>query len=205
MPAIVNRIDKKISDQGKFTPCPSKDGINVTFSGVFDFKYFYYLLHEWLIEHEWAKSDSDFREDLYSQRDDVSGKELFLKWRMEKKTGNYVADKIEMDIHIHCLALGDTEILVNNKKQKLDKGEIEVKIDGRVFKNKELTSSWVYKSELIKKFMDNKYYSSQHDKVWGDFYAEIYNLQEAIKEYFGLTRFSDRRELLEFYKSRTGE
>jgi len=201
MPPIVHRLANK----GEYLDCPNKEGLNLTYSGVFDFKYFYYILHEWIVENGFADDDKSFRENLLSQRDDSAGREIFIRWRFDKKTDYYSYNKVELDIHIHCLALGTTEIMVNNKKTKMDKGEIEVKILGRVFMHPDIQKHWFYKSAIGKKIITKKYLIEQRDTVWAGFYSDIYALQEAIKEYFELTRYSEKRDLLEYYKGRTGE
>ncbi|HKZ41121.1 MAG TPA: hypothetical protein VJ044_09170, partial [Candidatus Hodarchaeales archaeon] len=67
MPIIVNRLDRKA--YGDYIEFPVEELISV-YSGVFSFKYIYYILREWFMDNNYANpKESEFKEDLYSQRD----------------------------------------------------------------------------------------------------------------------------------------
>jgi len=202
MPLIVNRLDK--SRYGDYIQFPS-DEIIIVYSGVFSFKYVYYLMHEWFVENRYTQpAEQHFREEQYAQRDSAAGKEIFVKWRLRKETDDYYYNAYELDLVMHTLALSETEVLIEGKKMKLDKGEVEFKFYPRIMINPKASKAW-YMKGLTKKWFESKYLIEKKLEHYRYFKQDIERMQEAIKEYFEIERYLEGRDLLEFYKSRMGQ
>lgn len=192
------RLDKI----GDYTECPT-DEMVVVYSGVFSFKYVYFLMHEWFLENGWAPpEDQDFREDLYMQRESGSAKELFITWRLFKDHDDVYYHKFEMDLIIHVLGLSSTEIMIDGKKTKLDKGEVEFKIFGRIRKSDFFDNSIIKKNKHLWKWFQNKHLIGRRDHAFSTMKTDVERMRAAIKEYFDIERYSSDRELLEYYKGR---
>jgi len=204
MPVIVNKISKETLGQSALT-CPPKEIIKV-YAGVFSFKYVYYILHEWFLENGYCPTEEQkFPEAMYGQRDSAAGKEIFIRWRLKKATDDYYYTEYQLDLIMHCLALSETEVLVGGKKMKMDKGEVEFKFNGRILQNPKVDASWYMQNKRLKKWFTAKHLFDKRNYHFENFLTEFEQLQEFIKEHFGIERYLENREILEYYKSRMGE
>jgi len=204
MPLIVNAWDKDVIG-GNFIHVPEKELILV-YSGVFSFKYLYFLLHEYFIETKYCSvKESEFKEHMFSRRDTARGREIQIIWRLSKDTGDYYYTRYEFDLIFHALALQETEVLIGGKKMKLDKGEIELKIKGRIMQNPDVDNAWYMKNKRVNKWYKKKYLIDKRNFHKKQFRDELAELQESIKEYFDIERYLQRRGLLEYFKGRMGE
>ncbi len=208
MPIIVNRLDKKA--YGDYIEFPVEELISV-YSGVFSFKYIYYILREWFMDNGYANpKESEFKEDLYSQRDAGGVKEIWVRWRLRKETGDYYINAYEIDMIMHGLALSETEVLVGGKKMKMDKGEVEFKFLGRMMINPDYSKAWyndnkAWYNPMLKKWFASRHILAKTDFHGGAFLSDLNRLLELIKEYFDVERYGKTRELMDFYKGRLGE
>jgi len=184
------------------------NGLLIVSREVFNLPYMYFLMHEWLIEHEYCpRTDWDFGEKYFMERDlgGTAGKEIRVRWRCEKQS----RDKLftfKLDINWWVLGLKETEVVVKGKKIKANTGEVEIKIWPRMiispafFQGRgELFKGFV-KNVLIKRLIRKKVLS-----IRKDLYEEAYQLQEALKTYLKIETYLEDPQLKKFYKLRTGE
>lgn len=181
---------------------------NVVFKDVFVMKYFYFLLHEWLVEEGYAtREDDKFPEVFYLQKENPAvGKELWVRWRLSKDPGAPKGFwKFVLDIDMHCLGLTDVEAMVKNQKVKANKGEVEVSVVANLVwdaDNSWKKSAWLrpLKKQYLRWFMRKK--REMHSE---QLYTEAYRLQGAIKTYLKLENFLPEKEWEGFWAKRTGE
>lgn len=174
---------------------------NVVLSrGIFAFDYFYYLFFEWMIEHGWAsRLEFNFRERLFLQRDTSHGSELWVYWRMKKKSPDPLFF-FELDLNIHVVGLQPTEVVVKDKKIKANKGEAEVKYWIRMVMDQKFANSWVYKNFgglLLKRLYAKRYEATRREIL-----REAERFREAVKTYFDIETYKEEPELKKFFSIR---
>lgn len=189
------------SEAAKFT---------VNFKDVFSLKYIYMVLHEWLIEEGYAtRDDETFPEVYYLQKENPAfGKEIWWRWRMTKNPyapGKSKFWKFMMDIDVHVLGLGDAEVMVKDKKIKVNKGEIEFQVAAYILTD--ASKEWEDNAWLkpFKKIYLGRIAKSKKEELKRQLYNETYRLQDVIKTYFKLESFLPEKEGEAFWSKRTGE
>jgi len=171
---------------------------NVVLSrGVYDFGYFYYLLHEYLIEEGWAtREEADFRERMFLQRDTAHGQELWIFWRMKKAS----PDKLfhfELDFNWHVVGMQKTEVMIKDKKRTINKGESEIKYFPRIVLNQDFANHWTWK--YFNKFIIKRILHKRYEWVRRECLRDVEKLHEALKTYFDIETYSEEPELRKFY------
>lgn len=178
-------------------PGPGRPSFAVNYKDLFNMQYIYHVLHEWMIENGWAtREDDDFGEKDYIQRENPSfGKEIWVRWRFEKDTPlgePYL--KYTLDLDMHAIGLKEVEAVVNNKKIKADKCELDIqgtlalKIDYAKYTRGTFLQSYrdLFIDKIMRKTID--YHKREVTR-------EKERLQEAIKEYLKMHKY---KETLEF-------
>ena len=187
MPLIRHRADLIKSGYDQII---SKE-FKVQWVEVFDVKYLYMLMHEWFCENGYAsRSDADFPEIAFEQRETVRGKEIWFRWRFTKKLPDkYWEIWVEVDVHI--LGLNDVEVVVNNEKVKANKGDCEIVtafillFDKKSWDESPIKSQfkWLYKTFLKKK----------NEAMKTDLTYEAGRYQDALKEYFKIPGYGQEK------------
>lgn len=157
----------------------------------FGFKDFYSLLHEWILDHDYTPStrDTDFPEiSYYESISQKGGKETWIKWRC-----NYVPEDNKfyrriLNIDIHGLGMKPMEIVQNNKKYLLDKGEVYISCQAIL--EIDWTGRW-RKNWLLKHFLEIFYKRivwKSMEKHKQEVHEDSHILNEFVKEYFEIQR-----------------
>ncbi len=194
---------QKLDKDAQINIFPSFMPIRVKYKDVFDLKAFYEAMHEWMLENNWKDKEDklDHWESYYGDRTNQQGmKEIWMLWRVTKEPDDA---KIQyyMDIEMHCLGITTTEMVVKGQKIKLNKGEIELKINSIV--EKKYVAEWK-KHWLLKHLLDlftNRIYSDAIDMRKKELYQESYALQNYIKQWFKLKRYLPYEENKDFFTS----
>lgn len=93
-------------------------------TGTFDFKEFYRFCYVWLVDEGYFVT-----EKVYSEKVSPTGKEVEIEWEARKKISDYFRFIIKAKWRI--LGMADTEVQdESGKKLKLNKGQVEIKVDG---------------------------------------------------------------------------
>ncbi len=183
-------------------------GFTFAYNDVFVAKYFYRLLHEWLVDNDYGdREDSKWPEVFYLQKEDPNkGKEIWIRWRVQKNpdpSGSKMW-RYDVDIDIHYMNVKEVEITHKNKKLKMDKGEVEVQVAAKLVIDYEKAwekHKWLksYKKFIVYKLMKKKleYYKN---KLSG----EMEQFQDAMKEYLQLPKYGGT-EFYEFYEKKLPE
>lgn len=179
----------------------------VNYKDVFSMKYVYSLIREWLIEEGYAtRDDEKFPEVYYLQKEHpVVGKDLWIRWRLTKnplphKTESSMFWKFMLDIDMHILGMTDVEVLVKDKKLKVNKGEIEFQVLANLVWDASRSwekSTWLkpFKNIYFKRFM-----REQREELKDKLYEDAYRLQGAIKTYLKLESYLPEKEGEAFWK-----
>ncbi len=179
----------------------------VNHTDVCSFKYLVMLLHEWLVEEGYAsRSDKDFPETIYVERVSTFGREIFIRWRCVKKTGDSLFN-YAFDIEFHTVGLKEVEIMHKGQKFKADKGEVEVALVANLLIDPERTweNHWLlkyFKKTMLgpKGLLITK--RKLHQKLLE---GEANRFQDAIKTYLKLDTYLPERENKEFWAKKTPE
>lgn len=94
----------------------------------------YEMMHEWLMDEGYKpEGPSDtFYEKYYWQSTNQRGKDIWFWWRSfageDKTMSKYFEYHIDLEVQI--LGLNDTEVIINDKKEKMNLGEVNFSMRG---------------------------------------------------------------------------
>jgi len=166
----------------------------VKFKEKFDVKALYYLMHEWLVQEEWAsRNDKNFKEIFAGYSEAASnGGEAWWSWRPEKIKNNYF--KWQMSINAHLILLKKVEVIKDGEKFKTDSGEVEVLIDSWI--ETDYQGTWKTHSILkhFEKIYRERIMKENIEKQRKELKNETYRLQEAIKDYLQIRAIEKESE-----------
>lgn len=176
----------------------------VVFEDPFHLKNLYKLIYQWLHENEYLDKNSEKRmEILYSEQVRPNGtKEYHIWWRVTKQPDNKY---FKYHIYIDFLGLNikDTEVVKDEKKHKMQVGEItvtptaELELEANDPKEK-WANHWLL-STFRHRFR-NRWYISKIEQHEDDLFEEVYRLQRTIKDYLELRQYAPTPDL--FFKER---
>jgi len=175
--------------------------------GFFHMKQLYTMIHEWLVENEYAtRSDADFPEEYYLFRENQeSGDESWIWWRLEKVPTGNTYYRYVLDIDFHLLLMREAQVLHQGKKFKTNWGEVEIKIWAKL--EGDYQGKW-RKHFLLKHLEElfrKRIFKSSFEMHKNEFYREVYRLQNAIKEYLKLRTYLPEPEEKFFPQMGLGE
>lgn len=183
-------------------------GFSVKFKDVFDLDQFYILLYEWLVEKGYVtRADETFPEKYYMDRTGAAGKEVWFRWRPKRHpvSGNKFW-RFDLDIDVHVLGLKDVELVVQNKKIKAHKGEVEVMVSANMIFD--ASGEWRKDSFLkpFRSFYFKRFLSKKKDFLEKEFYNEAFEFRDAVNAYLKLeTYLPSKLAGMEFWPKRTPE
>jgi hypothetical protein len=99
-------------------------------TGIFDFKELYRFTYSWLVDEGYLVT-----EKTYSEKITPGGKEIEIAWEAKRKISDYFRFIIKASWRI--LGMTSVEVEENGKKIKLDKGQVEIKIEATIEKDYE--------------------------------------------------------------------
>jgi len=177
---------------------------SVKFKDVFDFKEFYTALKEWMLEYGWGdvEEGKDHWETYYAERVSQDGsKEIWARWRLKRAPTDAPFLMYYLDLDYHVLGLGPAEIVVEGRKVKVNKGEVELGIKGFIDEKykEEFDKSALLKE--VKLLFAKRIYNKVIEQRKKEFYHEAYELQNYIKQWFKLKRYLPYEENKSFFPS----
>lgn len=185
MARIYHRLSDFDTTYGKQIP-----KFTIVYHGNFSAGYMYYILREWLIEKKWCpRSEEKFGETFYEQRETSRGDEIFIRWYFEKDaTVDLPGDRnfiYQIDIVFHIMFLKDIEVMIEGKREKIQNGEVEIKVDARqVFQKEGWDEGWL---KVLKPYIWKRYYLKKKKDVETHMIKETKELQNVIRQYFELS------------------
>ncbi|MEM3154782.1 MAG: hypothetical protein QW165_04450 [Candidatus Woesearchaeota archaeon] len=174
---------------------------------AYNLGYVYTMVHDWIVEEGWAdRDDSKFPETYYMHREPAFGKEIWLRWRLEKNPpgpGKSIF-RYMMDVDWKIIGLKDTEIAWKGQKVKADKGEFEVTCRAHLLIDKEGEwKGWPF--ENIKQFYIRRQLRNKITMHKKNIYSDAYRFRDLIMNYLKLETFMPTKEAGEFFLKRTLE
>ena len=203
MPSIKIPGDRLISLFPRFSPVVLK------YKDVFDLKAFYEAFMEYLVDNDWfggtnePKSDLNHWETLYLEKIGRGGdKEIRIRWRPFKEPSGTQAVVYHLDVNFHIIGLMPAEIIKDGKKIKADKGEMELTIKAFVEeKYKEgFSKNKLLNINAVKGLFSKKAYRTTLEERKKELYQEVYAMQNFIKQWFKLKRYSPYEEVEGFFR-----
>jgi hypothetical protein len=142
----------------------------VKFKGFFNYVDLYNFCFSWFKDKRYNLSEDKYHEKLSS-----FGKEILIKWTAKKKVSDYFKEEITVDWHI--LGMNDAEVMIEDRKEKTNKGEVKIKVSGDLIHDYE--DNW-------SKTPFNKFLRGIYDKYiirnTNDLYED--RLEESATEFF---------------------
>jgi len=111
---------------------PEKDAIfksNIKSAGIFNFPEFYRFCHEWLSD----EAQLTVAEDKYVEKLEGEAKFIDIEWTAFRKVTDYF--KFEIKIKFKIIAMTSIEIQRNGKKEKTNKGSVQIKLIGNLIRD----------------------------------------------------------------------
>lgn len=165
----------------------------------------YLQMHEWLVEHGYAKrDDKTFPERYFLHKDSPAGKEIWFRWRPSKQPLSDARWRFDLDIDVHVLTLKDIEAVIAGKKYKAHQGEVEVQVSAKLIED----PSGALKKGLfaeVRKMMYKKAWKEQEDLLKRELYKEAMMFRDAINTFLKIDTYLPAREAPEFWPKRVPE
>ena len=146
----------------------AKEGVfksEVKHGGIFNFKDLYKFSYDFLVDKEY-----DVLELEYSEKVGADGKEIEVKWALEKKVSDY--HKYLGKVKFTCRGLTDVEAESNGKKRKMNKGEVKVAVSAEIerdYDNKwDKSNHFKFMRGIYDKFLMLSRYKELKDKLGAD-------------------------------------
>lgn len=126
--------------------------------GFFNYSELYNFCYNWFKDEGYDVAEEEYTEKLAG-----NGKEILITWKAKKKISDYV--KYEIKAKWHILGMVDAEVMVGDKKEKSNKGEVKITVTGNLIRDYE--SKWDSTATL--RFMRDIY--------------DRYIIRETVKKY----------------------
>jgi hypothetical protein len=181
------------------------------YDGVFSLKGFLGAFYSYLESQDYCSrvDEKKFDEGFYLQQDTAKGKNLQIWWRVEKdwwlspkKASMY---RVDLNITIFVRGMKEVEFLKDGKKQKADKGEIEIELSGNRIVDPKGTwadHKWLKKH---KDFIFETLFQKRNDASFGWVFGEIAGVHKFLKEYFRTPGSEGSRTMEEYGSKRPQE
>ncbi|MBN1644906.1 hypothetical protein JW851_02615 [Candidatus Woesearchaeota archaeon] len=177
----------------------------VNFKDVFIMKSVYRLMREWFIEEGYATtSDKDFPEIFYLEKEEKAGKEMWIRWRFSKSPlgGKMKAYwRYDFDVDVHVLALVPVETIVDNKKIKAEKGEVEVQVKAN------LVWGWAKKVKMwpLRDIIYRWFLHDTRKRLENELYENVYGFRDALANFFRMPHFESKKGGIEAWARKLPE
>lgn len=97
--------------------------------GIFSFKEIYKVLYGWLSSEGYLMNEKVYKENIGAG----GAKEIEIEWMAYREISDYF--KFQIKVTWHVVGMTDVEVEVDGKKQKMNKGQVEIKAKGTLLKD----------------------------------------------------------------------
>ena len=145
-------------------------------AGYWKYTSVYEMLFSWLKDHGYKVSEDEYTEKLQG-----NGKEILISWTASKEVTDYFEYQIKLDWHI--LGMTDTEVEVDGKKTKTNKGKIKITFIGNIIKDYE--KRWEDKAmwKMLRGIYENYIIRSTVDEYEGDLEDDVRDIIKDFKAF----------------------
>lgn len=174
--------------------------LSVVYKGIFEFKNLYAFMYEWLRDEGFTDDNGigkEMWETFYWERRTPSGHTDYnIWWRLKMQPPGQSSSWFLYKLNVDFTGLGvqKTEVMHNGKKVGAYNGEMGVGIKpvlvidyAALSKKGSILGSFINPDMFLNRIMkkDLKYHKDTLDNI-------AFRFQEALKDFFGLTTFSDK-------------
>lgn len=165
----------------------------VKFFGIFDFKELYRAVRDRLTDIGYLKGDDyKYVEKYYSEKvssDAKEAKTIWIWWRTHKteEGSPYYEQHIDIDFHLRYIT--DMEVMVDNEKKKVQKGEIDVMIEAYLILDPgdKWENHWFLKT--VHPLFYKRIWRKRREDRKNSTMTDAYKVQAMIKEFFEISHF----------------
>jgi len=153
----------------------------VKHTGLFDFKETYRILYEWLVDEGYNVNEKSYKEVIGAGGE----KEIEIEWTAYRKISDYFRFVIE--VKWHMLRMTTVEVEIGGVKQKINKGQFEVKAGGILEKDYE--ERWEGKPffKFLRGIYDQYVVPSRIEAYEGKLISEVDEFVAQCKAFLALT------------------
>lgn len=161
-------------------------GAEVKSTSVFQAKQLYIMLHEWCLEHAYAKpGDVNFPETMFWEaRSQNIGSEYWIWWRTTKQIeGNQFWHRA-INIDFHGVGMKNVEVMYKGKKIKADKGKYELLFQAKLVIDRD--GMWA-KHPLLKPFLEifwKRLFNKEIEMYRKEVMNDLRTLQDICRQWF---------------------
>lgn len=145
----------------------------VKFKGFFSYSDLYNFCYNWFKDNKYKLVENSYTEKLSG-----FGKEIAIDWGAKKKVSDYF--KEEISIKWHILGMNDAEVMIGDKKEKTNKGDLKIVISADLVRDYE--ENWdktpfykalrgIYDKYIIRNTKDQ--YEGRLGDVANEFYEDL--------------------------------
>lgn len=158
------------------------DGVEVNYEGIFDVDQLLKSIDRYSSEKGYAKSEKERKEKVTA-----SGRELYMELRHTKAKTPYFVLMIKMRLHVTNLK--DIDVEVDGRKEKLNKGKVNIIFDG--WTTSDFGERWTQKPFYY--FLISLYERVGHkikmDKYYGELISDCHYVRDNLKAFLDLHKF----------------
>ena len=156
---------------------------SIKYKGLLDCSTFYKHLCGWLDNHEYTKNELINEEQVLEE-----GKQIKIHQEPFKQISDYA--KVEMQIDIVFSGLNEVEIEKDGKKQKIDKGDVEMHVE--TFLITDYEQRWQNKPfyYFTKKILERFFFVSYMEQYKDELREDKDSLMQEMKKFLNLKRFT---------------
>jgi hypothetical protein len=167
-----------------------KNDIRLVYENVYNLKELYKFIREWLVEEGYANDGyktkdnaaDQYMEKFYFERNLNGVKEQVIWWRTFKKgIGKSKRITKSLWIDFHQLGIKDVEVVVDGRKTKAQKGEVELYIRPKLEVDIEKDGGKI--SKRILKWFKKNVYDEEIEQSRIDCYNDALKLEAEIKQF----------------------
>ena len=153
----------------------------VKHQGVFNFKETYKVLYEWLRDEDYDVNEKTYKENVGAG----GAKEIEIEWRALRKISDYFRFVIKANWHM--LGMTEVEVEIDGVKQKMNKGQFEIKVTGIL--EKDWAGVWENKAffKFLRTLYDRYLIQSRIEKYEGKLIGEVDEFVAQTKAFLSLT------------------
>jgi hypothetical protein len=148
--------------------------------GIFDFKETYRITYEWLINEGYLVNEKTYKETAKGPTKDVE-----IEWVAYKAISDYF--RLVIKIRWLILGMSDVEVEIDGQKQKMNKGQMEIKFSSILQKDYE--SRWEHNAfmKFMRTMYDRYLIPSRIEQYEGKLLGEMDELIAELKAFLALT------------------
>jgi len=167
----------------------------------------YILMHEWLIEHDYAsREDKSFPEVYMMHKDLPAGKEMWWRWRPSRYPLGPNNDRYRFDLNLDChvLLLKEVEAVIAGKKIKTYQGEFELQCRAMLVEDPAGTFEKSFLKDF-KKLLYGRVWKQQFEMLRDDLRKDSFLLRDAVAQFLQIETYQPVKELPGFWPKRIPE